>query len=232
MPGFYEKLTRALEAALLKELPRLRNAAGSEKIYAAALVTDSACVTVSLRANTLEKLGSRTASTPDTLNSRTANPLETRVSPTPDHAPTPAADHAADLPEKRLSNAENAVPTDRAGAANGSPSPTPTKWQVGEWAYSDGMDGRKSALTKVSRMLQRHDGQDHDIHAWSRDIFLEAACSAFRRAIERYPLSADPDDVTYFIALSDGSDPAVENSTAKLLNSKAVYGEFFRRGNI
>lgn len=196
MPGFYEKLTRALEAALLKELPRLRNAAGSEKIYAAALVTDSACVTVSLRANTLEKLGSP--------------------------SPTPAADHAADLPEKRLSNAANAAPT---------PSPTPTKWKVGEWAYADGMDGRKSALTKVSRMLQRHDGQDHDIHAWSRDIFLEAACSAFRRAIERYPLSADPDDVTYFIALSDGSDPAVENSTAKLLNSKAVYGEFFRRGD-
>lgn len=166
--GFYESIVVKLEKSLVKELSGIRKATGSEKIYAAALVSDSRCVCVSLSANTLEFLQTH-------------------------------------------------------GQA---------KWQVGEWGYSDKMNGRRSSLAKISKLLSEHNRKDTDIHKWSEDIFFELAASAFRRAIEKYPLTANPDDVTYFITKSDGNASALENSVAKMLNSRKVYEEFFRRGNI
>ena len=56
MAEFYEVLVKELEKALVKELWEIRRAAGDEKIYAAALLTDSGCTSVSLYVNTLEHL--------------------------------------------------------------------------------------------------------------------------------------------------------------------------------
>ena len=193
MAGFYESIAKELEKSLVKELSEIRKAAGSEKIYAAALVADSRCVCVSLSANTLEFLKVREREY--------------------------AESHKADLSVTQIIEAEKG-------------NSSLTKWLVAEWGYSDAMNGRKSSLAKISKLLSEHNKKDPDIHKWSEDIFFETAASAFRRAIEKYPLTADPDDVTYFITKSDGNASAIENSAAKLLNSRKVYEEFFRRGNI
>ncbi len=172
MAEFYEVLVKELEKALVKELWEIRRAAGDEKIYAAALLTDSGCTSVSLYVNTLEHL------------SRTLGG----------------------------NNSDEA------------------KWKIESWGYSDRMNGRKSLLARSCQMLLNHDKKDHNEHLRMRDVFIETAASAFRRAILKHPLTADPDDVTYFISISD-SDGAkrLENFSSKMLNSKAVYKEFFKR---
>ncbi len=171
MAEFYEVLVKELEKALIKELWEIRRAAGDEKIYAAALLTDEDCTSVSLYVNTLEHL----------------------------------------TPGENVTDEE-------------------LKWKITDWGYSDRMNGRKSLLLKSCQMLLNHDKKDHDEHLRTRDVFIETAASAFRRAILKHPLTADPDDVTYYISVS-GSDKAkrLENFTSKMLNSKAVYKEFFKR---
>lgn len=173
MAEFYEILVKELEKALIRELWEIRRTAGDEKIYAAALLTDSGCTFVSLYVNTLEHLSR-------TLGENTSE--------------------------------EEA------------------KWKINDWGYSDRMNGRKSLLSKACQMLSNHDRKDHDEHLRTRDVFIETAASAFRRAILKHPLTADPDDVTYYISVSD-SDRAkrLENFSSKMLNSKAVYKEFFKR---
>ena len=173
MAEFYEVLVKELEKALVKELWEIRRAAGDEKIYAAALLTDSGCTSVALYVNTLEHL------------SRTLG--------------------------------ENSYDDE-------------LKWKINDWGYSDRMNGRKSLLLKSCQMLLNHDKKDHDEHLRMRDVFIETAASAFRRAILKHPLTADPDDVTYYISISD-SDQAkrLENFSSKFLNSKTVYKEFFKR---
>lgn len=172
MADFYETLVKELEKSLVKELWEIRRAAGDEKIYAAALLTDSGCTSVALYVNTLEHL------------SRTSG--------------------------------ENI--------------PDEAKWKIESWGYSDRMNGRKSLLAKSCQMLLNQDKKDHDEHMRMRDVFVETAVSAFRRAILKYPLTADPDDVTCYISISDNDNAKrLENFSSKMLNSKAVYKEFFKR---
>lgn len=173
MAEFYEILVKELEKALVKELWEIRRAAGDEKIYAAALLTDSNCTSVSLYVNTLEHL------------TRTLG---------------------ENISDEKL------------------------KWKIESWGYSDRMNGRKSLLLKSCQMLSIHDKKDHDEHMRMRDVFIETAVSAFRRAILKHPLTADTDDVTYYISISDSDEAKrLENFSSKMLNSKAVYKEFFKR---
>ena len=56
MEQFFKDLGIKIEAAIKKEMPKILNKTGGEKIYTAALVTDSDCITLYLALNTCEYL--------------------------------------------------------------------------------------------------------------------------------------------------------------------------------
>jgi hypothetical protein len=54
--------------------------------------------------------------------------------------------------------------------------------------------------------------------------------SVFLELIQANVFGFDPDEVTYFISISDDDRAEeIENNSAKVLNSKKVYEEFLKR---
>lgn len=121
-----------------------------------------------------------------------------------------------------------------------------TKWIPDEWGYSD--DSDDSGLVKISdrlsvkmdEILTEIDKLDADLTDEQEQelieeyqftkFFLDAVTSAFQKLIQSNAFGFDPDEVTYFISMSDDERTyEVEDTSAKLLNSKKVYEEFLKR---
>ena len=61
-------------------------------------------------------------------------------------------------------------------------------------------------------------------------LFLETVTSVFKELIQSNVFGFEPDEVTYFITMSDDNrTKKIENNSAKALNSKKVYKEFLKR---
>lgn len=115
-----------------------------------------------------------------------------------------------------------------------------SKWLPGEWGYSTDCSGE---LVKIANELSEKVGSIYEIvyniEADSTDdrgqklieeyelSFLETVTFAFQELIQSDVFGFNPDEVTYFITISDDiRAKEIENNSAKVLNSKKVYEEF------
>ena len=118
------------------------------------------------------------------------------------------------------------------------------KWTPDEWGYSDG----NSQLARISDELSDEMGSvianiksQMDNLSYNQlfdlvedsgfpRLFIETVTSAFLELIHWNVFGFDPDEVTYFITMSDDDRAEeIENNSAKILNSKKVYEAFLKR---
>ena len=62
------------------------------------------------------------------------------------------------------------------------------------------------------------------------ELFFETVTSTFQELIQSNVFGFNPNEVTYFITMSDDDRAEeIENNSAKVLNTKKVYEEFLKR---
>jgi len=101
------------------------------------------------------------------------------------------------------------------------------RWVPDEWTYSDG-DIKPSQLAKVSRILLEREDYSEE----SQSEFYEAATEALQQLDQEglFIDHASRDQLTLFLSVVDDDRvDAIENYSAKLLNSEAVYEQFVKR---
>ena len=119
-----------------------------------------------------------------------------------------------------------------------------TKWFPSEWGYSDG----NSQISRIGVELSEKMGsvishikshadnlsykQLYDLieNSGFSKLFIETVTSAFLELIQSNVFGFNPDEVTYFISMSDDNRTVeIENNSANVLNSQKVYKEFKKR---
>ena len=132
-----------------------------------------------------------------------------------------AANTEAHMREKDLMYAEDMVDfysandIDSVKAGNSSF----TKWIPAEWGYSD---GNNSELNKISKILYDMEANDTKLYSEKNDEFLEMVSECFEKAINNC-VDTNRDDIVFFISVSDDERAsAIENYSAKRLNSNDV----------
>lgn len=104
------------------------------------------------------------------------------------------------------------------------------RWVPDEWTYSDG-DLKPSQLAKVSRILMEREDYSEE----SQSEFYEAATEALQQ-LDQEGLFIDNalrDQLTLFLSVVDDDRvDAIENYSAKLLNSESVYEQFVKRYDV
>jgi len=94
-----------------------------------------------------------------------------------------------------------------------------TKWIPAEWGYSD---ENNSELNKISKVLYDMEASDTKLYSEKNDEFLEMVSECFEKAINNC-VDTNRDGIVFFISVSDDERAsAIENYSAKLLNSKDV----------
>lgn len=188
MEQFFKELTGKIEEAVREDIKIILQETSGEKIYAAALVTDSDCITLFLAVNTYEYMEKKDREYLEMLQ--------------------------GDLTEEEIKNV-------REGTAS------LTKWIPDEWGYSDGED---SGLVNISELLYNREESDPEAYEKHAELFFQAVTDAFKHLIDEKVFGDDAEDITYFISMSDDErTPEIENYSAKLLNSEAVYQAFLNR---
>ena len=119
-----------------------------------------------------------------------------------------------------------------------------TKWIPDEWGYSDGdrqlakisdelSDKMDSIYDEIEKLgLDLTDDQEQELieKYGFKKLFLEAVILAFQDLINANVFGFDPNEITYFVSMSDDEKAyEIEDNSAKLLNSKKVYEEFLKR---
>lgn len=99
-----------------------------------------------------------------------------------------------------------------------------------EWGYSD---DDNSELAKISELLYENsesDEYDDKEYEENQKLFFETVTSAFKHLIEEKVFGEYSEKITYFISMSDDDRAeAIENNSAKLLNSPNIYETFLNR---
>ena len=102
-----------------------------------------------------------------------------------------------------------------------------TKWTPDEWGYSD---GKNSQLVEISKLLYNQEEANSKEYEKHTALFFEAVTSAFKNLIAAKTFGNNPDEITYFISMSDDERTyEIENFSAKLLNSENVCQVFLDR---
>lgn len=105
-----------------------------------------------------------------------------------------------------------------------------TQWLPDEWGYSD---DDNSELAKISELLYENsesDEYDDKEYEENQKLFFETVTSAFKHLIEEKVFGEYSEKITYFISMSDDDRAeAIENNSAKLLNSPNIYETFLNR---
>lgn len=105
-----------------------------------------------------------------------------------------------------------------------------TQWLPDEWGYSD---DDNSELAKISELLYENsesDEYDDEEYEENQKLFFETVTSAFKHLIEEKVFGEYSEKITYFISMSDDDRAeAIENNSAKLLNSPNIYETFLNR---
>lgn len=185
MKLFFEELAGKIEEAVKKDIKKILEEIGEEKIYAAALVTDSDCITLFLAVNTYEYMRKKDKEYIELFKN--------------------------DLSEEKIKSVSEG-------------SSSFTKWIPDEWGYSD---ERESELSKISELLYAQEESDSEGYEEHNALFFEAVTSALKHLIEAKVFGEHPEEITFFISMSDDDrTPDIEEFSAKLLNSKKVYEEF------
>ena len=119
-----------------------------------------------------------------------------------------------------------------------------TKWDPDEWGYSDGDSQLVMVSDELSDKMESvidHINSQTDNLSFSQlcklvedsgfpRLFIETVTSAFQELIQLNVFGFNPDEVTFFISMSDDKRAYdIENNSAKTLNSKKVYEEFLKR---
>jgi hypothetical protein len=204
---FFKEIKEKIIEAVKDEFPKMRKEFANEKPYAIAFETDSDCVTLSLIVNTYEFL------------------------------------------EKKDTEYAKLFEDDYDDS---------TKWFPGDWGYWDGNNSglvkiADELFEKVSSIWNqvhnqnphlnpRPDLTDDQIVALHEqtgpiigeyrffELFFETVTSVFLELIQSGIFGFNPDEVTYFITMSDDDRAEeIENNSAKVLNSEKVYKEFLKR---
>ncbi len=188
MKLFFQNLTGKIEEAVRNDVEKALKELNGEKIYAAALVTDSDCITLYPALNTCEYMRKRDLEYIEILK-----------------------DHLSEEQIRKLRDGTSSV----------------TRWVPDDWGYPDNRD---SDLIKISELLYAKEKSNPKEYAKHIDSFFEAVTSAFKNLIETKAFGEASETITCFISMSDDERaPAIENFSAKLLNSEAVYEAFLKR---
>jgi len=95
---------------------------------------------------------------------------------------------------------------------------------------SEKMDSIYDKIDKSGADLTEDEEQELIEEYRFTKLFLETVTSAFLELIHSGVFGFDPDEVTYFITMSDDERAVeIENNSAKALNPKKVYEEFLKR---
>jgi hypothetical protein len=196
---FFKEIGEKIKEGIKNHYPIMRKRFENEKPYAVVFETDSECMTLSLIVNTYEHL-------------------------------------------------------EKTDAKYGHGDGDTTKWFPGEWGYWD--DPINSGLSEISDELYKKlksiwDIAHGQVKKQALDItneqefelaeplieeyrftehFLETVTVVFLELIQSNVFCFDTDEVTYFISMSDDDRAEeIENNSARVLNSKAVYEKFLKR---
>ena len=204
---FFKEIGEKIVEAVKNDFPMMRKEFKKEKPYAVAFETDSDCITLSLIVNTYEFL-------------KKTDPRYVKKG----------------YSEAKWSPGEWGYSTDWKGSGLVEISAELSKKMS---SISDQVANQVPDLIETLRK-QAAAGED-TTQAWTQyvalieeyrftELFFETVTAAFLELIQTNVFGFDPDEVTYFISMSDDDRAEeIENNSAKVLNSEKVYEEFLKR---
>jgi len=205
MKDFFEGLVPKIQEAVIKDFQNIQEQVGSEKIYAAVLATDSDCITLGLWVNTIEQMEKRD--------------IEYGYN-----------DFDAYLKGLEQYNFSDEVMEE---IKNGPP-PT-TKWMPDEWKYASTKAGGTVDISKLlynkSKAIydEAGDSMIDEIYDEFYKLFIESVTTAFHNLIKANAFGLAPEDITYFLYMTDDDRVnSIVKESAKLLNTAGVCEEFLR----
>jgi len=176
---FFDGLIPKIQKAVIKDFQDILKQVGSEKIYAAVLTTDSDCITLGLWVNTIEQMEKKDI------------------------------EYGYNDFDAYLKSFEryNLFDEEMEEIKNGPP-PT-TKWTPDEWAYDSTKAGGTVDISKLlfdkSRVLydEANGSVTDEIYGEFYSLFIETVTTAFRNLIQANAFGLAPEDVTYFLYMTD-----------------------------
>ena len=201
MKEFFDGLITKIQQAVVKDFQDIQKQVGSEKIYAAALVTDSSCVTLGLWVNTVEQV----------------EPKDN--------------EYGFYDKEAYIEQCKDYLTPERIEEIRSSDGPAESvKWMPDEWQYSSYKAG---GTVDICKLLSDKASSSYNESAEAYDefckLFIETVTTAFRNLIQVNTFGLDPNEVTYFLYMTD--DDRVNNiakESSKLLNTARVHEEFLK----
>ena len=205
MKDFFNGLVSKIHEAVIEDFKDIQKQVGGEKIYAAVLATDSDCITLGLWVNTIEQMEKKDIKYGYNDFDAYLKSLE-----------------QYNLLDEEIDNIKNGPP------------PT-TKWMPDEWAYDSTKAGgtvdiSKLLFDKSEAFYNEASGSVSDkVYNEFYSLFIETVTTAFRNLIQANAFGLAPEDVAYFLYMTD--DDRVNDivkESAKLLNIASVSEKLLR----
>ena len=205
MKDFFDGLIPKIQEAVIKDFQNIQKQVGGEKIYAVVLATDSDCITLGLWVNTIEQMKKKDIK-------YGYNDFDAYLKSFEQY----------NLSDEEIEEIKNGPP------------PT-TKWMPDEWAYDSTKAGGTVDISKLlfdkSRALcnEASGSVTDEIYDEFYSLFIETVTTAFRNLIQANAFGLAPEDVAYFLYMTD--DDRVNDivkESAKLLNTMKVYEEILK----
>ena len=215
MKDFFDGLIPKIQEAIVKDFQDIQKQVGSEKIYAAVLITDNSCVTLGLCVNTIEQMKKKDAD----------------------------YDYN-DLDAYLKSLAQYNLSADEIDEIKNEPLPT-TKWTPEEWAYDSKvmatatvskllLDESMAIADKIKALSDETgfvaDEIYDELHGGYYKQFIETVTTAFRNVIQSNAFGLASENTTYFLHMvDDHRAETIAKNSSKILNVKNVHEEFLKQ---
>jgi len=203
---FFKEIGEKIKEAVKNYYPIMQKRFENENPYAVVFYTDSDCVTLSLIVNTYESLKKTDAEyNDDDDDDETTKWFPNEWEYWDDSINSGMQEIAEELSKKNSSIADQVIK------------------QRPDLAYNPDLTDaqRIDQYNQLSALFEEYRFTEQ---------FLETVISAFQELIKSDVFGLDPDEVVYFITMSDDNRAEeIENNSAKALNSKKVYEKFLKR---
>ena len=207
MKTFFGELESQIYNAVKEDFKKIQKKIGKEKINAIALVTDGDCITLRLSLNTIEYM-ERTDADYGYSDGSSRDEIVAQIQ---DKLSAEEIERYKSLPLET------------------------TKYSPDEWGYHDyNLKGGGGEVLKISKLLYSKNEEmdfstEEDYSEWKK-LFFETANSALQKLIHENYFALDPNDVTYFVCMTDADEAGEEmmSNSLKLLNTESIYEEFMK----
>ena len=205
MKTFFNELESQIYKAVKDDFKEIAKKIGKEKINAISLVTDGDCITLRLSLNTVEYMEKTDA----------------------DYGYSDGSSR-----DRIIAQIEDKLSAEEIEKYKSLPLET-TKYSPDEWGYHD-HDLKGGEVLKISKLLYSKNEKmdfpsEEDYLEWKK-MFFETANAALQRLIHENHFGLDPNDVAYFVCMTDADEVGEEmmNNSLKLLSTQNIYEEFIK----